>query len=137
MNTVDEAILTTENALKVVDEGCKIIRKRAIEVMVWVLTDKDRNSKLEMPCSLPTAYWIINYRLTSQAFRNATEEVLKESRQRGIRVLRLQPMVNGFRIWCETDTRNQWQLMSRVVWDIIEKKPRTCTKNVYNELNYW
>lgn len=38
--TVDEAILTTENALKVVDNGHNLLRKRAMEVMVWVLTIK-------------------------------------------------------------------------------------------------
>lgn len=73
--------------LKVAGEGCKILRERAMEVMVWVLVDKDKNSKLEITCSLPTAYELQDYSLNSQAFRNTTEEVLKESRQREICVL--------------------------------------------------
>lgn len=48
--------MTTENALKVVDNGHYRLRKRAAEVMVWGLANKDKNSKLEIPCFLPIAY---------------------------------------------------------------------------------
>lgn len=36
--------------LKVVGEVCKIFCKRVMEVMVWVLVDKDKNLKLEIIC---------------------------------------------------------------------------------------
>ena len=84
--TVEGALLICESALKVIDNGYNLLRKRATEVMVWVLTNKDRNSKLEIPCSLPIAYGLKDYKLTNQAFRCATEEILKECRKRGIRV---------------------------------------------------
>lgn len=52
--------------------------------MVWVLTNKDRNTKTEIPCSLPVAYGLKYYRLTTQAMRNATEAVLKSCSEHGL-----------------------------------------------------
>ena len=52
--------------------------------MVWVLTNKDRNSRLEIPCSVPIAYGLKDYRLPAAALRDATDEILAVCIQKGI-----------------------------------------------------
>lgn len=135
--TVDEAILTTENALKVVDNGHYRLRKRAAEVMVWGLANKDKNSKLEIPCFLPIAYGLKDYRLTSQAFRNATEKVLKECRQRGIRVLSF--ATDGQWIQNMVRDRNKKPLtvyeLQKDVWDNVQKLTKAEPVRTISSLN--
>jgi phosphoribosylformylglycinamidine (FGAM) synthase PurS component len=52
--------------------------------MVWVLTNKDRDSRLEIQCSVPTVYRL---NLTSNAMRNATAEVLKMCYEKSLKIL--------------------------------------------------
>ena len=63
-----------------------LLRQKATEVMVWVLTNKDRNSKQEIPCSIPIAFGLKDYKLTASAMRQATEFVLEECQKRRIRI---------------------------------------------------
>ena len=75
-----------DQAAALLNDGYNLLRQKATEIMVWVLTNKDRNSKLEIPCSVPIAFGLKDYRLTSNAMRKATEKVLSECRKRNIRV---------------------------------------------------
>lgn len=63
------------------------MRRRATEIMVWVLTNEHRNSTLEIPCSLPIAYGLKDYRLTAKSMREATECVLQTCAKAGLHVL--------------------------------------------------
>lgn len=56
---------------------------------MWVLSDKDRNSGLQAPTSLPVAYGLKDYKFTASAMQKATESVLVECRERGLRVVLL------------------------------------------------
>ena len=60
-----------------------LLRQKATEVMVWVLTNKDRNSMQEIPCSIPIAFGLKDYKLTASAMRQATEF---ECQKRRIRI---------------------------------------------------
>ena len=55
--------------------------------MVWVLTNKVRNSSLEIPCSLPIAYGLKDYKLSAKETRDATEYVLEKCHDNGIHVV--------------------------------------------------
>ena len=69
--------------------------------MVWMLTNKDRNSRLEIPCSVPIAYGLKDYRLPATALRDATDEILEVCHQKGFHIRSL-------------STDGQWiQLMTR------------------------
>lgn len=70
-------------------------RRKATEVMVWMLTNINRNSSTEIPCSVPLAYGLKDYKLTSTAMRAATYYVLEKLSERGIRV-------------CSFSTDGQW-----------------------------
>jgi hypothetical protein len=80
----DELGQVIQKAKHVVRSSYELTRRRATELMVWVLTNKDRNTKTEIPCSLPVAYGLKYYRLTTQAMRNATEAVLKSCSEHGL-----------------------------------------------------
>ena len=72
---------------KASNEPCYTLRRRkATEVMEWVLTNINRNSSAEIPCSVPDAYGLKDYKLTSAAMREATNYVLGKLCERGIRV---------------------------------------------------
>jgi hypothetical protein len=80
----DELGQVIQKAKHVVRSSYELTRRRATELMVWVLTNKDRNTKTEIPCSLLLAYGLKYYRLTTQAMRNATEAVLKSCSEHGL-----------------------------------------------------
>jgi hypothetical protein len=86
-------VLSSENiqhsmrkCLLLLDEGYNLQRRKATEIMVWVLTTKHRNSKSELPCSVPIAFGLKDYRLTSAAMRKATEHVIDQCQKRNIRI---------------------------------------------------
>ncbi|CAC5401578.1 unnamed protein product [Mytilus coruscus] len=62
-------------------------RRRATEVMVWVLANKNRNSYQEISCSMPVASGLNDYRLGGNAMRQATDFVLKECTDCGLNIL--------------------------------------------------
>lgn len=82
-----EILHILDDAVKVIKNGYDILRQRATEIMVWVITNKNRDSSTQMPCSLPIAYGLKDYKLTSDFMRSATGHVLKECAKHGIRVL--------------------------------------------------
>lgn len=48
-----EILHIPDDAFKVIKNGFDILRQRATEIMVWVITNKNRDSSTQMPCSLP------------------------------------------------------------------------------------
>ena len=55
--------------------------------MVWVLTNKNRNSFLEIHCSLPIAYGLKDYKMSAKEMRDTTEYVLEKCHENGIHVV--------------------------------------------------
>ena len=88
INILKEGIKSTETCYN-------LRRRKATEVMVWVLTNINRNSTAEIPCSVPIAYGLKDYKLTSSAMRQATNYVLSKLSEKGIRV-------------CSFSTDGQW-----------------------------
>ena len=85
--TNEEVRNELKKACSTVENGYFLMRRRATEIMVWVLTNKHRNSTLEIPCSLPIAYGLKDYRLTAKSMREATECVLQTCAKAGLHVL--------------------------------------------------
>ena len=86
-STVEDVIMATNSTKTVIGNGYNLMRRKATEVMVWVLTNKDRNSSVEIPCSLPIAYGLKDYKLSSKEMRDATEYVLRKCHEKGIHVV--------------------------------------------------
>ena len=85
--------IDTNVIIKILKEGvsstetCYNLRRRkATEVMVWVLTNINRNSTEKIPCSVPIAYGLKDFQLTASAMRQATNYVLSKQSEKGIPV---------------------------------------------------
>ena len=102
LSIVRQELIRLLNKAEKSTETCyNLMRRKATEVMVWVLTNSNRDSSLELPCSLPIAYGLKDYKLTSAAMRKATNYVLEKCNEKGIRV-------------CSFSTDGQWiNLMNR------------------------
>lgn len=55
--------------------------------MVWVMTKTYRISSLEIPCFLPTAYGLKDYRLSTKEMRDAPDDVLQKCHEKEIHVV--------------------------------------------------
>ena len=55
-NEIENITSTSERAIDAIKSCYHLLRRKASEVMVWVLTNIDRNSSLEVPCFLTVAY---------------------------------------------------------------------------------
>lgn len=64
-----------------------IERRKASEVLVWLIQDTDRNWNPEVPHALPCAYALKGYSLTVQQMRGMCDDVLTACRSHGINVV--------------------------------------------------
>ena len=87
VNTVDEIESTFQNVVRVLEETYEICRKKATEVVVWLLSDTDRSWNIEVPHSLPVAYAMKGYSLPIKPMRDMHEHILNECREKGIEVV--------------------------------------------------
>jgi hypothetical protein len=76
-----------DEARSIIERGNDISRQRATEVMVWVLTNKNRNSTSTIPCSLPIVFGLKDHKLNSDSMRSATNHIFQECTKKGIKVL--------------------------------------------------
>ncbi|CAC5404088.1 unnamed protein product [Mytilus coruscus] len=65
--------LTLCNVNRVIDETYEICRRKATEVLVWLLSDTNRCWNIEIPHFLPVAYAMKGYSLTTQTMRTMNE----------------------------------------------------------------
>lgn len=79
--------LTFSNVIRILEETYEICRKKATEVLVWLLSDTDRCWNIEVPHSLPVAYAMKGYSLPNQPMREMHEHILDECYKRGIDVV--------------------------------------------------
>jgi hypothetical protein len=94
-------MIAVKNGIGAIELAHDLQRRRATEVMVWVLTHIDRDTKTDLPCSVPIAFGLKDYKLTSGAFRNATNYVINKCQEKGLQI-------------CSLSTDGQWiQLMTR------------------------
>lgn len=72
-----------KNTLK---HSFELTRKKATEVLVWLVSDVDRAWRPETPHSVPVAYGLKSYSLTSAVMRNMTDEILAACHEKGVHV---------------------------------------------------
>ena len=70
-----DIILNTTQTL--VNNGYQLARKKATEVIVWLLSDVDREWKSEIPHSIPVAWCLKGNSLAVDMMRSMTEDVLQ------------------------------------------------------------
>lgn len=123
---VADLILALTDAKKAVDSSYELMRRKATEVMVWVLSDKDRNSGLQAPTSLPVAYGLKDYKFTAGAMRKATESVLAECSERGLHVVLLATDGQWYKLMVRDELNKPLTIyqLQRDVWDEAKKVSR-------------
>lgn len=123
---VDEVHSLMKRSLNVLETTYNLLRTKATEVMVWVLTNKNRNSRSEIPCSVPVAYGLKNYRLTANAMRKATEEVLKRCDDNGVRILTFYTDGQWIKIMTRDEDENPLTLhqLTKDIWKSVQKKTK-------------
>ena len=67
-------------------EAHHLCRKKATEILVWLLSDTDRSWQAEIPHSIPVAYAMKGYSLTTNTMRLMNDVVLDACHSRGIQV---------------------------------------------------
>lgn len=85
--SLDGIISTARHTKIVLEIGYNLSRRKATEVMVWILTNKDRNISFEILCSLPKAYGLKGYRLSAKEMKDAADQVLKKCHEKRIHVV--------------------------------------------------
>ena len=77
----------TLSGLKLVEEAYQLTRRKADELMVFMLADTDRQHSEESPYALPVSYCLRSARLSTEAIRLAMMKVLTQCWQKDINVV--------------------------------------------------
>ena len=83
-NLIDQAFVGARLTLK---ESYELCRKKATEVLVWLLSDTDRCWNPEIPHALPVGYALKGYSLATKTIRNMHDELLQACHQKNINVV--------------------------------------------------
>ncbi|XP_053397710.1 uncharacterized protein LOC128556471 [Mercenaria mercenaria] len=81
-----ELLTTLNESNDCVKIGYQLSRRKANEVMVWVLSNKDRHWSAEIPNSMIVAFGLKDYKLSNEQLRAATEDVLNECKKAGLEI---------------------------------------------------
>ncbi len=76
----------TMRAIESLQTCSTLCRRKATEILVWLLSDVDRAWKAEVPHSLPVCYVMKGYSLPIKVMRNMCDDVLDACRSRNIHV---------------------------------------------------
>ena len=121
----DIEILATE-IKGAIRESYQICRKKASEVLVWLLSDTDRLFHPEIPHSLPVAYAMKGYSLSTPIMRAMHEDILQKCYDKGIDVAC--SCFDGQWLKMATRSRDDKPLtllqLQRDVWDKSKKESR-------------
>ena len=85
-NHCDIDVLTTE-IKSAINESYQICRQKATELLVWLLSDTDRCFNPEIPHSLPVAYAMKGYSLTTTVMRKMHNDILQACFDKGLDVV--------------------------------------------------
>ena len=77
---------TLFHSKQVITESQQLCRKKAVEVLVWLLSDADRMWQAEIPHALPVTCAMKGYSLPIRTMRSMLEEVLQACHDGGIHV---------------------------------------------------
>ena len=109
--------------------GHQLSRRKANEVLVWVLSNKDRRWSSELPNSVPIAYGLKDYKFSTEALRKACNHVLGECAKRGLKVALLAFDGQWYSLMVrdsEGEPLTQLQLQ-KDVWNSVAKLKKTQT----------
>ena len=76
LSTVGELVQSISEGAEVVNEGFRLCRRKASEILAFVLSDVDRQQNLEVPYHLPVAYAMKGYSLPVNIARGMLKEVV-------------------------------------------------------------
>ena len=123
MNIVDRLQMLLMESEECLKTGHQLSRRKANEVLVWVLSNKDRLWSSELPNSVPIAYGLKDYKFSAEAMRKACNYVLGECARRGLKI----PLLAFDGQWCSLMVRDsegepltQLQLQ-KDVWNSVAK----------------
>ena len=85
-NVVDRLQMLLTESEECLKTGYQLSRRKANEVLVWVLSNKDRLWSFELPNSVPIAYGLKDYKFSAEALRKACNYVLGEYARRGLKI---------------------------------------------------
>ena len=86
-HTVGDVIITINRAESFIREAHMLCRKKASEILAFVLTDTDRLSNQTTPHHLPLAYALKGYSMTGKQMREMSSDVKQACHDHGLRVL--------------------------------------------------
>ena len=78
---------TIERAVDCLKESYKLLRKRATEVLVFILSDINRLAEPQKPLSIPVAYAMAGKSVNNKALRLMIQKVRKECLQKNITIV--------------------------------------------------
>ncbi|XP_071133796.1 uncharacterized protein [Mytilus edulis] len=85
--TVDEMDSIFSSINTCINEAYQICRKKATEVIVWILADTDRIFNPDVPYAIPIAYAMKGYSLGTKPMREMHEDVLRMCHEKKINVV--------------------------------------------------
>ncbi|CAG2256016.1 unnamed protein product [Mytilus edulis] len=85
--TVDEMDSIFSSINTCINEAYQICRKKATEVIVWILADTDRIFNPDVPYAIPIAYAMKGYSLGTKPMREMHEDVLRMCHEKQINVV--------------------------------------------------
>ena len=100
--TLLQVFQMTDKAEKILEDAEHLTRQVASEILVFMLSDVNREYKPERPHAIPIAYGLKGYSLKAETLRNMIAFVLRECEARGLRV----PIVSFDGQWSRIALRN-------------------------------
>ncbi len=113
-----------------------LCRKKATEVLVWLLQDTNREWKPERPHSIPIAYALKGYSLTAEVMRNMSNAVVLSCIENGIKVVGM-AFDGQFINLLSRDSHGQPMTLLQLqkdVWNHARKKNQSGTAEIYEDI---
>ena len=79
--------IALSDSIACITKAFELCRRKAVEVLVWLLSDVDRLWKPEIPHALPVAYAMKGYSLDSQTMRKMCNRVERAAHDEGIHIV--------------------------------------------------
>ena len=86
--------------------GQQLSRRKTTEVMVWLISNKDRQWSSELPNSLHVAFGLKDYRFSAENLRSATNYILEKCTEHGIQIPLLAFVGQWYTLLVRNDDRN-------------------------------
>ena len=135
-NVADLQVALTESE-ECIRNGHQLSRKKATEVMAWVISNKDRQWSPELPNSLPVAFGLKDYKFSTENLRNATNYVLENCKERGIEIPLLAFDGQWYSLLVRDDYGNPLTKLQlqKDVWTEVNRLKRDIIVNSLKEVN--